>query len=169
MMILAWLAILESVAFASPPNNNSAEAICSLQKMLKLVRLNSELTTSNAQKDIIIANLEDQKLEKDSQIKKHEAMEVKLELENIELKQEKERQISELKQKKVGLKHEVWELQKKNEKLNDQMHEMRDRHASEINKFHGRMYENMSARGDAIVFLMEFSWNTQKWIMADKF
>ena len=122
--------INEEESFSSPPNNSTgtSEAI----RVINLVRLNSELEASNsellasiAQKDIIIANLEEQKQEKVRQIQKHEANEVKMEMEKIELKQEK----SELKQEKIG-------LQEANVILNRQLHEMRERHITEMSKFH---------------------------------
>ena len=127
----------ESVS--SQPNNSAgkSDTILNLQTMMKLVRINSELSVLNAQKDIFIANLEQQKREKDSQI--------------VELKEEKKRQFDDFKWEKADLKQDIWKLEKKNEKLHDQLNEMRDRHMGEINKFHERMYENMSARCDAEV------------------
>ena len=127
----------EEENFSSPPNNSTgtSEAI----RVLNLVRLNSELKASNsellasiAQKDIIIANLEEQKREKVRQIQKHEANEVKMEMEKIELKQEK----IEMKQEKSELKQEKIELQEENVRLNRQLHEMRERHITEMSKFH---------------------------------
>ena len=58
----------------------------------------------------------------------------------------------ELKQDKTELKREKLQLQEANTILNRQMHEMRDRHAGEINKLHERMLHNLSGTcGDAKV------------------
>lgn len=94
----------------------TSNPIDNLQRTMKLSRINSKLAATNDQKDIFIANLEEQ---------------------IDELKQEK----SELKQEKVG-------LQETNTALNRQLHEMRERHIAEINKFHD---ENMRARFEAQV------------------
>lgn len=116
--------INDEESISSPPNNSAgtSKAIDNLQMAMKL----AEFAASNTQKDIIIANLE-------KQIQKHEANEVKLEMEKIVQKQE------------------IRELQKKNETLNEQMHGLQERHTNEMSKFHERMYENMSTRGEAKV------------------
>ena len=81
---------------------------------------------NNDQKDIFIASLKEQ---------------------IYELKQDK----AELKQEKMELKHEKIGLQETNSTLNRQMHEMRER-LTEINKFHGGMNGNMSARCETEVW-----------------
>ena len=85
---------------------------------------------NNDQKDIFIASLKEQ---------------------IYELKQDK----AELKQEKMELKHEKIGLQETNSTLNRQMHEMRER-LTEINKFHGGMNGNMSARCETEVW---WDWN----------